>query len=155
MNEKKKPTYKEINGISRVGNFLKKIGQSKIWDAAVKIAKDSNLPVLGTIGKILDKDQELSEFDKVRALQLLEFDIEESKEVTKRWQSDMLSDSFMSKNIRPMVLGFSWLLVGFLVVFNMSVSSELIDFLQNLLIPINVAYFGGRELLKYKSVKTK
>jgi len=153
MNEKKKPTYKEINGISRVGNFLKKIGQSKIWDLAVKIAKDSNVPVLETLGKILDKDKELNQRDKEIALEMLDFDIKENEEITKRWQSDMLSDSFLSKNIRPMVLAFSWILVAAVILFKSELKTELITLLSTLSLAINVAYFGGRTWLQSKQVK--
>ena len=44
--------------------------------------------------------------DKEEALKLLEMDIVEMQEVSKRWSSDMSSDSWLSKNVRPMMLIF-------------------------------------------------
>ena len=53
--------------------------------------------------------------DKEEALKLLELDIIEMQEVSKRWSSDMSSDSWLSKNVRPMMLIFltisTWLLI--------------------------------------------
>jgi len=155
MNEKKKPTYKEINGTTKVGDFLRKIGESKLWDFAVKIAKESNLPILETLGNVLDKDQELNKIDKDTALILLDFDLKEIQEVTKRWQADMTSDSYLSKNIRPIVLGFSWLLVAIVVLFVKDLNGQLVAMLSSLTMTINVAYFGGREVRHFKTLKHK
>ena len=155
MEKKKKPSYKDINGTTKVGDFLRKVGKSKIWDFAVKIAKESNVPVLETLGKLLDKDQELNQTERETALILLDFDLKEQQEITKRWQADMSSDSYLSKNIRPIVLGFSWLLVAIVVLVIKDLSGQLIAMLSSLTMTINVAYFGGREMRHFKILKHK
>ena len=65
-----------------------------------------NNGALGIVKNIIDKDPALPAEDKEKALKLLELDIIESKEVSKRWQADMKSDSWLSKNTRPMSLIF-------------------------------------------------
>tara|TARA_R100001440_G_scaffold45747_1_gene65412 strand:+ start:174 stop:560 length:387 start_codon:yes stop_codon:yes gene_type:complete len=80
------------------------------------------------------------------------------QEVTKRWQSDMNSDSWLSKNIRPMVLAFlviSTVLIVFIdsgaIAFE--VKESWVDLLQIVLITVIGAYFGSRGLEKVKNGK--
>ena len=54
-------------------------------------------------------------WDKETALELLKIDMAESKEVSKRWSSDMKSDSWLSKNTRPLTLVFLTVSTVFLV----------------------------------------
>ena len=80
------------------------------------------------------------------------------QEVTKRWQSDMNSDSWLSKNIRPMVLAFL-VISSVLIVFIDSgaiafeVKESWVDLLQIVLITVIGAYFGSRGLEKVKNGK--
>ena len=91
---------------------------------------------------------------------LLKQDMTEMQEVTKRWESDMKSDSYLSKNTRPMTLIF---LTISLVIFILLDSSNLIfsieegwvDLLKSLLITVYVAYFGSRGAEKFKSISKK
>ena len=53
-----------------------------------------------------EPDTVLPPEDKEKAMKLLEMDIIEMQEVSKRWESDMKSDSWLSKNVRPMILIF-------------------------------------------------
>ena len=80
------------------------------------------------------------------------------QEVTKRWQSDMNSDSWLSKNIRPLVLAFlviSTVLIVFIdsgdIAFE--VKESWVDLLQIVLITVIGAYFGSRGLEKVKNGK--
>tara|TARA_R110000772_G_scaffold49574_2_gene114137 strand:+ start:1255 stop:1644 length:390 start_codon:yes stop_codon:yes gene_type:complete len=80
------------------------------------------------------------------------------QEVTKRWEADMQSDSWLSKNIRPMVLAFlvfSTVLMIFIdsgtIVF--LVEDKWVDLLQIVLITVIGAYFGSRGLEKIKNGK--
>tara|TARA_R110001599_G_scaffold298873_3_gene503697 strand:- start:173 stop:562 length:390 start_codon:yes stop_codon:yes gene_type:complete len=80
------------------------------------------------------------------------------QEVSKRWQADMQSDSWLSKNIRPMVLAFlvfSTVLMIFIdsgtIVF--LVEDKWVDLLQIVLITVIGAYFGSRGLEKIKNDK--
>jgi hypothetical protein len=79
------------------------------------------------------------------------------KEVSKRWTSDMKSDSYLSKNIRPFTLLFLTVSMVLLIVldslsFNFGVASEWIDLLKSLLITVYVAYFGSRGVEKFKAL---
>lgn len=78
------------------------------------------------------------------------------QEVTKRWQADMTSDSWLSKNVRPLVL--IWLVVSTtLLIFidagaiNFIVDDKWVDLLQIVLITCIGAYFGSRGLEKIKN----
>ena len=64
--------------------------------------------VLGVVKGLIEKEPDivLPPEDKDKALMLLEQDMIEMQEITKRWQSDMQSDSYLSKNTRPLTLIF-------------------------------------------------
>jgi|TARA_R100000084_G_scaffold52684_2_gene22049 hypothetical protein len=80
------------------------------------------------------------------------------QEVSKRWVADMQSDSYLSKNIRPMVLAF--LVVSTIVMvfidsgkLDFEVKDTWVDLLQIVLITVIGAYFGSRGLEKVKGGK--
>ena len=138
---------------TKVGKFL--LGKSGIIDVITNILPDQG--VLGMVKNLIDKDQELTPQDKETALKLLEQDMIELQEVSKRWSSDMKSDSWLSKNTRPMTLIFLTvsvvifiLLDGFDIAFG--INSGWIDLLKSLLITVYVAYFGSRGVEKFKSI---
>ena len=112
---------------------------------------------LGMVKNLIKKDPDLPPQDKETALALLEQDMIELQEVSKRWSSDMKSDSWLSKNTRPMTLIFLTvsvvifiLLDGFDIAFG--INSGWIDLLKSLLITVYVAYFGSRGVEKFKSI---
>ena len=77
------------------------------------------------------------------------------KEISSRWNADMKSDSWLSKNVRPMVLVFlvvSTVLMIFIDagVISFNVEAKWTDLLQLVLITVIGAYFGGRSLEKTK-----
>jgi hypothetical protein len=77
------------------------------------------------------------------------------KQVTERWGMDMKSDSWLSKNIRPLVLMFlviSTVLMIFIDAgaITFEVKDTWVDLLQLVLITVIGAYFGGRSLEKVK-----
>ena len=98
MNKPKKK-FKE----TRVGKFLSKAAPN-ILNAASELLPDAG--VLSMVGKLIQGDSDITPQDKEEALKLLEIDIVEMQEISKRWDSDMSSDSWMSKNTRPMTLIF-------------------------------------------------
>lgn len=81
----------------------------------------------------------------------------EDKAVTERWTSDMGSDSWLSKNTRPIVM-LSLLAFLFVIVIcdscniTFDVKPEYIDLLKSLLVTVVVAYFGSRGVEKLKSM---
>jgi len=142
---------------TKVGLFLSKAAPG-ILDIAGDVLPDAGL--FGLIKNLIKKDPVLSTENKEKALMLLEQDMTEMRQVTKRWESDMKSDSYLSKNTRPMTLIF---LTISLVIFILLDSSELIftideawvDLLKSLLITVYVAYFGSRGVEKFKSISNK
>jgi len=77
------------------------------------------------------------------------------KNVTERWKTDMTSDSWLSKNVRPMVLIFlvvSTVLMVFIDagVISFDLKNTHTDLLQMVLLTCIGAYFGGRSIEKVK-----
>jgi hypothetical protein len=139
---------------TKVGKFLQKIGSS-IIDKAEDILPDSGF--YGILKNLISKDSKLTPKDKETALKLLEMDVVEMQEVSKRWESDMKSDSWLSKNTRPMTLIFLTISTVFIILldsFNIDfgVNIEWIDLLKSLLITTYVAYFGSRGVEKFKAI---
>jgi hypothetical protein len=139
---------------TKVGIFLKKIGSSIVGKAG-DILPDNGF--FGVLKNLIKSDDKLSTEDKETALKLLEMDIIEMQEVTKRWESDMASDSWLSKNTRPLTLIFLTVSMIFFILLDslnieFGVSTEWIDLLKSLLITVYVAYFGSRGVEKYRSI---
>ena len=85
----------------------------------------------------------------------LEQDVIEMEEVTKRWQSDMSSDSWLSKNVRPLSLAFLTLTLFIYIILDSSlegfkIASEWVSLLGNLLMLVYGGYFGARTLEKIR-----
>ena len=111
------------------------------------------------VGGIIDnlhtsKEEKLAAEQKVKEL-ISNYEVEMEKTITDRWKADMASDSWLSKNVRPMVLVFlvvSTVLMIFIdagtIAF--SVEAKWTDLLQLVLITVIGAYFGGRSLEKVK-----
>ena len=139
---------------TKVAKFLKKTAPA-ILDILGEITPDAG--VLGIVKELIVKDDVMPPKDKETALELLKMDVMAMKEVSKRWTSDMKSDSFLSKNIRPFTLLFLTVSMVLLIVldslsFNFGVASEWIDLLKSLLITVYVAYFGSRGVEKFKAL---
>ncbi len=112
------------------------------------------------MGGLISKDDVITPKDKEEALKLLDLDIIEIQEVSKRWSSDMSSDSWLSKNTRPMMLIFltisTWVLILMdSLAIDFGVSTQWIDLLKSLLITVYVAYFGSRGIEKYQYISKK
>ena len=152
MNKPKKK-FKE----TRVGMFLYNVAP-ELLGAASDLLPDAG--VLRMVGKLIKGDDGITPENKEEALKLLEMDIVEMQEVSKRWTSDMSSDSWLSKNTRPMTLIFLTVSAVFLIVLDslnidFGVSNEWIELLKSLLITVYVAYFGSRGVEKFKYISQK
>ena len=111
------------------------------------------------VGGVID-NLHTSEEEKLEAAQKIKelvasYEIEMEKQVTSRWDADMKSDSWLSKNVRPMVLVFlvvSTVLMIFIDAGTIKfvVEPKWTDLLQLVLITVIGAYFGGRSLEKTK-----
>ena len=116
------------------------------------------------IGTIIDDlvttdEERLAAKQKVEEL-LERADKDAQDEVTKRWESDMNSDSFLSKNIRPMVLIYLTFIFTALSFFDgnvggFKVAEEYIPIFQSLLITVYGAYFVGSKKEKSKKINNK
>ena len=141
---------------TKVGNFLRSIN---FGDVAGVIGKVATGDIDGAI-KIIAGDETLTAEQRAFALQVMQLDIKEMEGVTSRWNSDMTSDSWLSKNIRPMSLIFltvSTVLLIYLDFYNqeITVPNEWIELLKSLLLGIYIAYFGSRGIEKYRTIKNK
>lgn len=135
---------------TKVGKFLLKVG-STLGEALPESG------YLGVLRGLITTDSKLTPEDKETALKLLDIDIAEMQEISKRWESDMKSDSYLSKNTRPLALLFLTVSMVFLIVLDslnidFGVSEEWIDLLKSLLITVYVAYFGSRGVEKFKAI---
>jgi len=99
--------------------------------------------------------KELTDVEKEMLVKELEQDVIEMQEVTKRWQSDMSSNSWLSSNIRPLSLAFLTLALFIYVILDSSLDTFKIDeqwisLLGNLLMLVYGGYFGARTLEKIR-----
>ncbi len=111
------------------------------------------------VGGVIDglhtsEEEKLAAKQKMKEL-VATYEVQMEKEITSRWQADMKSDSWLSKNIRPLTLAFlvvSTVLLIFIDagVINFVVEAKWTDLLQLVLITVIGAYFGGRSLEKTK-----
>lgn len=144
---------------TKVGQFLSKAAPG-ILGTVGDVLPDQGL--LGVVKNLIQKEDPvvLPPEDKEKALKLLEQDMVEMQEISKRWNSDMKSDSWLSKNTRPMTLIFLTVSMVFLILLDsfeidFSVDSGWVDLLKSLLITVYVAYFGSRGAEKFKSISNK
>ena len=124
-----------------------------------KIFSSGATELIKGVGGVIDnlhtsKEEKLEAEQKVKEL-ISSYEIEMEKNITERWAMDMKSDSWLSKNIRPLVLVFlvvSTVLMIFIDAgtINFVVEDKWTDLLQLVLITVIGAYFGGRSLEKVK-----
>ena len=111
------------------------------------------------VGGVIDnlhtsKEEKLEAERKIKEI-LANHQAEMEKNITSRWEADLKSDSWLSKNVRPLVLIFL-IVCTMLLIFidagalNFEVKSSWVDLLQLVLITVIGAYFGGRSLEKVK-----
>ena len=114
------------------------------------------------VGGVIDdlhtsKEEKLAAENKIKEL-VASYEVEMEKQITDRWKADMASDSWLSKNVRPLVLVFlvvSTVLMIFIDAgtINFVVEAKWTDLLQLVLITVIGAYFGGRTMEKRKKTK--
>ena len=149
-------TYKEKNGTTRVGDALRWLvtkGKSvapELLDIAGNI---TGIEGLNLLSDKIKKDDQLSEADKELLLLELKYDMLEMSEVTKRWESDNLAESWWSKNIRPLSLAFLTLTLFIYIILDssiegFSIAKEWINLLSSLLLLVYGGYFGARSAEK-------
>ena len=120
--------------------------------------------VIKEIGNAIDKltttEEEKLEIKKQVQIILEEADNNAQQQVTDRWNADMNSDSWLPKNIRPLVLVFLTFVFSLLAftdgnIGEFKIAKEYIPIFQTLLVTVYGAYFVGRTWEKAKSIKNK
>ena len=124
-----------------------------------KIFSTGATELIKGVGGVIDnltttEEEKLTAEEKIKDM-ILGYEGEMQRQVSERWKSDMNSDSWLSKNVRPMTLIFliicTMLLIfidaGFL---SFDVKDSYVDLLQLVLITVIGAYFGGRSFEKVK-----
>ena len=124
-----------------------------------KLLSGGATELIKSVGGVIDnlhtsKEEKLAAELKIKDM-IMSYEAEMQKQVTERWKMDMNSDSWLSKNIRPLVLVFlvvSTVLLIFIDAgtINFKVQDKWTDLLQLVLITVIGAYFGGRSLEKVK-----
>ena len=127
------------------------------------------MDILGIGMKVLDKffpdpeqkakaQLELMQMQQNGELAKMQADMQEQGELTKRQENDMRSDSWLSKNIRPMTL--IAILTGYFVfamlsAFDIETNQKYVELLGQWGMLIMSFYFGGRTLEKIIDMKSK
>jgi|TARA_Y100000289_G_scaffold63138_1_gene73305 hypothetical protein len=137
-----KKTFRE----TKVGAFLASKAP-KVLQAIGDVLP--NQGTLGVVKNIISSDTKIKAVDKEEAMKLIEQDMQELKEISSRWRADMKSDSWLSKNTRPLALVFltaSAVLMMAVDSFHLQfdVDESWINLLKTLLVTVYVAYFGSR-----------
>ena len=163
-----KLTYKEKNGTTRVGDFLRNVKgvAPDILDVAGKL---TGVDALSFIGEKLDADPNVSKEDKEIAKAKIEADIaeeklanelkiEKEKNISRRWEADLQSDNKASKNIRPFTLAFLIVTLFILIVLDsafrgFTVQEDFIGIYETLLLTSVNGYFILREAGKSGKIR--
>lgn len=101
---------------------------------------------------------ELLQMQQNGELAQLAADTAEQQELTKRWQADMASDSWLANNIRPMTLIFilvAYFFFAFMSMFGMETRGAYVELLGQWGMLVMTAYFGGRTMEKIMGMKDK
>ena len=131
-------------------------------DILTKIFGGSDL--VKEVGKIADalitsKEDKIILKQQIEA-KILEHESNMQNQITERWRSDMNSDSWLSKNIRPLTLAFLLFALTIFTLIDFSflgleIQEAWIDLWQMLAITAFGAYFGGRSWEKIKRKNEK
>ena len=129
-------------GIDDIIGVGMKLVDKLIPDPAAKAQAQLDLAKLAQEGKLAD----------------IQADINEAQELTKRQQADMASDSWLSKNIRPMTLIAilaGYFIFAFMSAFDLDTNAKYVELLGQWGMLIMSFYFGGRTLEKIIDMRSK
>ena len=125
----------------------------------IKLLSGGAADLVKNVGGVIDnlhtsKEEKLEAERKIKEL-VANYQVEMEKNITSRWEADLKSDSWLSKNVRPLTLIFLIVCTMLLIFIDagaleFEVKSSWVDLLQLVLITVIGAYFGGRSLEKVK-----
>jgi len=154
MSDKK--SYKERNGTTRVGDALRwlvKQGKEVAPEILTIAGNVTGIEALNELSTKIKGDTGLSETDKQMLLEELRYDMIEMQETTKRWVSDNQTDSYLTRNIRPLTLAFLTATLFIYIILDSTlegfkIDSNWIDLLSSLMLLVYGGYFGMRSAEK-------
>ena len=128
---------------TKLGQFL--LGKSGVFQTLAETIPDKG--VLGVLKNLIVSDGSLPPEDKETALKMLEIELEEMDSISRRWEADLMSDSWLSKNVRPISLVFLTLVyaTGFFMEYDLNIINQL-------MLLVYGAYFGSRGLEKIRKL---
>jgi hypothetical protein len=134
---------------------MKKILE-KIFGVGSSVVDD----VANALDRFIRTKEDRDAFEKEMTEIFVRAEAEMQKNVSDRWKYDMESDSWLSKNVRPLVLVFlifSTILLIFIEAGNIDffIKEEWIGLLQMILLTVIGAYFGGRSIEKVNKSRNK
>ena len=122
-----------------------------------KIFSGGTTELVKSVGGVIDnlttsKEEKLEAARKIEEL-VANYEIKMEENITDRWKADMNSDSWLSKNVRPLVLIFLVVCTMLMIFIDagtiaFTVEEKWTDLLQLVLITVIGAYFGGRSFEK-------
>ena len=142
---------------TKIGAFLASKAP-KVLTAIGDILPDQG--TFGVVKNLITSDSKIKAVDKEQALKLIEQDLQELKEISGRWRADMKSDSWLSKNTRPLTLIYLTFASTTLIIIDsfhtkFDVDTAWVELLKTLLITVYVAYFGSRGAEKITNLNKK
>tara|TARA_R110000824_G_scaffold400679_1_gene608791 strand:- start:30 stop:416 length:387 start_codon:yes stop_codon:yes gene_type:complete len=115
--------------------------------------------VIKQVGDVLDnlttsKEEKLAAEQKIKEV-LMQAEANAQEQVTRRWEADMKSDNWLSKNIRPLICIFLTAMFVVISIFDgnargFTIAPAYVPIYQTLLITVYGAYFAGRSIEKIK-----
>jgi hypothetical protein len=115
--------------------------------------------VIKQVGDVLDnlttsKEEKLAAQQKIKEV-LVQAEANAQEQVTRRWEADMKSDNWLSKNIRPLICIFLTAMFVVISIFDgnaggFTIAPAYVPIYQTLLITVYGAYFAGRSIEKIK-----
>jgi len=132
---------------TKIGAFLKTKAPTLLKKIGDLLPDKGSLAI---VKNLISSDTKIKAVDKEMAMKLIEQDLTEMENVSKRWSSDMKSDSWLSKNTRPLTLIYLTLSSTTLMILDsfhsilFSIDTAWVELLKTLLITVYVAYFGSR-----------
>ena len=143
-----------------IARGLKTSIRSKVSSWLSKIFSSGATELIKGVGEIVDdlttsKEEKLAAELKVKEL-IANYETEMEKNITARWDADMKSDSWLAKNVRPLVLLFLVVCTMIMIFIDagaikFNVEEKWTELLQMVLITVIGAYFGGRSFEKIKN----
>ena len=143
-----------------LGNFLRSLDLKetlpKILGVGMSIVKGD----IGAVQEFIKGNDEMTLKQQEYALKLLETEAVDEQEKTKRWEADAHSDSWLSKNVRPIIVLYLIFSTSILVIFDsidnsFKVAEHWVTLLTSLLVVAVGGYFSLREFGKFASKKYK